>query len=281
MKGRFLTDKLVAEFSAYLKNEEKSQNTTEKYLRDVRMFAAHFRGTEITKEMVIAYKSKLLAEHYAVRSVNSMLASLNSLFTFLGWSDCKVKSMKLQRQIYCPEEKELTKAEYLRLVNTAKRKGKERLNLILQTICGTGIRVSELKYITVEAAKSGKAVVALKGKTRSVFLVKELQKKLLRYATEQNISSGTIFITRNGKPLSRTNIWREMKGLCQEAGVNPQKVFPHNLRHLFARVFYGIEKDIAKLADILGHSSINTTRIYIISTGSEHRKRMENMHLIL
>lgn len=281
MKGRFLTDKLVAEFSAHLKNEEKSQNTTEKYLRDVRMFAAHFRGTEITKEMVIAYKSKLLAEHYAVRSVNSMLASLNSLFTFLGWSDCKVKSMKLQRQIYRPEEKELTKAEYLRLVNIAKRKGKERLSLILQTICGTGIRVSELEYITVEAAKSGKAVVALKGKTRSVFLVKELQKKLLRYATEQNISSGTIFITRNGKPLSRTNIWREMKGLCQEAGVNPQKVFPHNLRHLFARVFYGIEKDIAKLADILGHSSVNTTRIYIISTGSEHRKRMENMHLIL
>ena len=281
MKGQFLTDKLVAEFSAHLKNEEKSKNTTEKYLRDVRMFAAHFRGTEITKEMVIAYKSKLLAKHYAVRSVNSMLASLNSLFTFLGWSDCKVKSMKLQRQIYCPEEKELTKAEYLRLVNTAKRKGKERLNLILQTICGTGIRVSELEYITVEAAKSGKAVVALKGKTRSVFLVKELQKKLLRYATEQNISSGTIFITRNSKPLSRTNIWREMKGLCQEAGVNPQKVFPHNLRHLFARVFYGIEKDIAKLADILGHSSINTTRIYIISTGSEHRKRMENMHLIL
>ena len=281
MKGQFLTDKLVAEFSAHLKNEEKSQNTTEKYLRDVRMFAAHFRGTEITKEMVIAYKSKLLAEHYAVRSVNSMLASLNSLFAFLGWTDCNVKSMKLQRQIYCPEEKELTKAEYLRLVNTAKRKGKERLNLILQTICGTGIRVSELEYITVEAAKSGKAVVALKGKTRSVFLVKELQKKLLRYATEQNISSGTIFITRNGKPLSRTNIWREMKGLCQEAGVNPQKVFPHNLRHLFARVFYGIEKDIAKLADILGHSSINTTRIYIISTGNEHRRQMEHMHLIL
>lgn len=281
MKGRFLTDKLIAEFSAHLKQEEKSQNTTEKYLRDVRMFAAHFRGTEITKEKVIAYKSKLLAEHYAVRSVNSMLASLNSLFAFLGWSDCKVKSMKLQRQIYCPEEKELTKAEYLRLVNAAKRKGKERLSLILQTICGTGIRVSELEYITVEAAKSGKAVVALKGKTRSVFLVKELQKKLLRYATEQNISSGTIFITRNGKPLSRTNIWREMKGLCEQAGVNPQKVFPHNLRHLFARVFYGIEKDIAKLADILGHSSINTTRIYIISTGSEHRKRMEHMHLIL
>ena len=281
MKGQFLTDKLVAEFSAHLKNEEKSQNTTEKYLRDVRMFAAHFRGTEITKEMVIAYKSKLLAEHYAVRSVNSMLASLNSLFTFLGWSDCKVKSMKLQRQIYCPEEKELTKSEYMRLVNAAKQKGNERLNLLIQTICGTGISVSELQYITIEAVKCGEAVVSLKGKTRSVFIVKELQKKLLRYAAEQKITTGAIFITRSGKPMSRTNIWREMKSLCEQAGVNPQKVFPHNLRHLFARTFYGIEKDIAKLADILGHSSINTTRIYIITTGNEHRQRMENMRLII
>ena len=210
-----------------------------------------------------------------------MLASLNSLFSFLNWMDCRVKSIKLQRQIYCPEEKELTKAEYMRLVNTAKQKGNERLNLILQTICGTGIRVSELQYITVEAVKNGEAVVSLKGKTRTVFLVKELKKKLLRYTAEQNISSGSVFITRTGKPISRTNIWREMKGLCEQADVNPQKVFPHNLRHLFARVFYGIEKDIAKLADILGHSSINTTRIYIISTGNEHRRRMENMRLII
>ena len=241
----------------------------------------YLSGAEITKETVIAYKNKLLSENYAVRSMNSMLASLNSLFSFLGWSDCKVKSIKLQRQIYCPEEKELTKAEYMRLVNTAKQKSNERLSLILQTICGTGIRVSELQYITVEAVKRGEAVVSLKGKTRSVFIVKELRKKLLRYAAEQGIQSGSIFITRTGKPISRTNIWREMKGLCEQAGVNPQKVFPHNLRHLFARVFYGIEKDIAKLADILGHSSINTTRIYIISTGNEHRKRMENMRLIL
>ena len=229
----------------------------------------------------LAYKNKLLSENYAVRSINSMLASLNSLFSFLGWTDCRVKSIKLQRQIYCPEEKELTKAEYMRLVNAAKQKGNERLNLILQTICGTGIRVSELQYITVEAVKCGEAVVSLKGKTRSVFIVKELQKKLLRYAAEQGISSGTIFITRTGRTMSRTNIWREMKGLCEQAGVNPQKVFPHNLRHLFARTFYGIEKDIAKLADILGHSSINTTRIYIISTGNEHRRRMEHMRLIL
>ena len=264
-----------------MREEEKSENTIEKYLRDVRAFAEYLSGAEITKETVIAYKNKLLSENYAVRSMNSMLASLNSLFSFLGWSDCKVKSIKLQRQIYCSEEKELTKAEYIRLVHTAKQKGNERLNLILQTICGTGIRVSELQFITVEAVKNGEAVVSLKGKTRSVFIVKELKKKLLRYASEQRITSGTIFITRTGRPMSRTNIWREMKGLCEQAGVNPQKVFPHNLRHLFARVFYGIEKDIAKLADILGHSSINTTRIYIISTGDEHRKRMEHMRLIL
>ena len=281
MKGRILTSEAIKNFKKYLREEEKSENTIEKYMRDVWEFTTYMNGEEITKESVIAYKSNLISENYAVRSINSMLASLNSLFVFLGWMDCRVKSIKLQRQIYCPEEKELTKAEYMRLVNTAKQKGNERLNLILQTICGTGIRVSELQYITMEAVKRGEAVVSLKGKTRSVFLVKELQKKLLRYAAEQGIKSGLIFITRTGKPLSRTNIWREMKSLCESAGVNPQKVFPHNLRHLFARVFYSIEKDIAKLADILGHSSINTTRIYIISTGIEHRKRMENMRLIL
>ena len=281
MKGRILTEKMIEDFSCYLKSEEKSENTVGKYLRDVRTFAEYLGGAEITKETVIAYKNKLISENYAVRSINSMLASLNSLFSFLNWMDCRVKSIKFQRQVYCPEEKELTKAEYMRLVNTAKQKGNERLNLILQTICGTGIRVSELQYITVEAVKNGEAIVSLKGKTRSVFIVKELKKKLLRYAAEQGITSDTIFITRTGRPISRTNIWREMKALCEEADVNPQKVFPHNLRHLFARVFYSIEKDIAKLADILGHSSINTTRIYIISTGDEHRRRMENMRLIL
>ena len=281
MKGRILTETQIAAFAVYLKSEEKSENTIEKYMRDVRAFCAYVGEAEMTKETVIAYKNKLLSENYAARSVNSVLASINSLLSFLGWADLKVKSIKLQRQIYCPEEKELTKAEYIRLVNTAKQKGNERLNLLIQTICGTGIRVSELQYITVEAVKCNEAVVSLKGKTRSVFIVRELQKKLLRYAAEQKISSGAIFITRSGKPMSRTNIWREMKSLCVEAGVNPQKVFPHNLRHLFARTFYGIEKDIAKLADILGHSSINTTRIYIITTGNEHRQRMENMRLII
>ena len=281
MKGKILTSNQIAAFAAYLKSEEKSENTIEKYIRDVRAFAAYMGNVEITKEAVIAYKNKLLSEGYAVRSINSMIASINNLFAFLGWEDLKVKSFKLQQQIYCPEEKELTKAEYMRLVNTAKQKGNERLNLLIQTICGTGIRVSELQYITFEAVKCGEAVVSLKGKTRSVFIVRELQKKLLRYAAEQKIDSGSIFITRTGKPMSRTNIWREMKSLCEQAGVNPQKVFPHNLRHLFARTFYGIEKDIAKLADILGHSSINTTRIYIITTGNEHRQRMENMRLII
>lgn len=278
---RTLTQSKIQDFYTWLKTDEKSENTVDKYIRDVSAFFTFCGRKEITKETVIAYKNKLIADNYAVRSINSMLASINSLFVFLGWADLKVKSIKLQRQIYCPEEKELTKAEYIRLVNAAKQKGNERLNLILQTICGTGIRVSELQYITVEAVKCGEAIVSLKGKTRTIFIVRELQKKLLRYAAEQGISSGTIFITRTGRPLSRTNIWREMKGLCEQAGVNPQKVFPHNLRHLFARVFYGIEKDIAKLADILGHSSINTTRIYIISTGDEHRRRMEYMRLIL
>ena len=280
MKGRFITAKTIAEFKEHLILEERSEITVEKYIRDVKAFAAYAENNEITKETVIAYK-KHLQEAYAVRSVNSMLASINSLFAFLGWHDLKVKSLKLQQQVFCPEDKELTKAEYARLCKTAERKHNKRLNLILQTICGTGIRVSELQYITVEAVKQGEAVVNCKAKTRSVFIVKELKQKLLRYAAEQGVKSGMIFVTRTGKPISRTNIWREMKALCEEANVNPQKVFPHNLRHLFARVFYGIEKDIAKLADILGHSSINTTRIYIISTGTEHRRRMENMRLII
>lgn len=280
MEERILTADIIEDFRKNLELQEKSTSTIEKYIRDVKAFSVYAENSAITKEKVIAYK-KYLRNNYAVRSVNSMLASINSLFNSLEWHDLKVKSLKLQQQVFCPEEKELTKAEYARLCKTAERKHNERLNLILQTICGTGIRVSELQYITVEAAKQGEAVVNCKAKTRSVFIVKELKQKLLRYAAEQNIKSGMIFVTRTGKLISRTNIWREMKALCVEANVNPEKVFPHNLRHLFARVFYGIEKDIAKLADILGHSSINTTRIYIISTGTEHRKRMENMHLII
>lgn len=280
MEERILTADIIENFRKNLELQEKSTSTIEKYIRDVKAFSVYAENAAITKEKVIAYK-KYLGNNYAVRSVNSMLASINSLFSFLGWHDLRVKSLKLQQQVFCPEEKELTKAEYARLCKTAERKHNERLNLILQTICGTGIRVSELQFITVEAVKNGEAIVNCKAKTRAVFIVKELKQKLLRYAAEQNIKSGMIFVTRAGKPISRTNIWREMKALCAEADVNPGKVYPHNLRHLFARVFYGIEKDIAKLADILGHSNINTTRIYIISTGTEHRKKMENMHLII
>ena len=268
-------------FRRYLMTEEKSSATVSKYVRDVCAFLAFLGERKISRECVIDYKKKLITEGYAVRSINSMLASLNCFLDFTDRSDCKVKSLKLQKEIYRSEEKELTKAEYERLCRTAERKGKGRLCMLLQTVCGTGIRVSELPFITVEAVKSGEARVTCKGKTRTVFLVKALRQKLLRYAASKGIRSGCIFITRTGAPLDRTDIWREMKNLCTEAEVNPKKVFPHNLRHLFARVFYSMEKDIAKLADILGHSSINTTRIYIISTGNEHRQRMENMHLIL
>ena len=276
-----MTKECIAEFKGHLVMEERSPATIEKYCRDVTVFSDYAEGRNVTKELVIAYKTKLVNDNYAVRSINSMIASINSLFAFFGWNDLKLKTIKIQQQIFCPEEKELTRQEYERLVRTAQARRNERLCLILQTICGTGIRVSELRFISVEAAVHREATVSCKGKMRSVFIVRDLQKKLLSYAARQGITSGCIFITRGGKPISRTNIWRDMKALCIEADVNPNKVFPHNLRHLFARVFYGIEKDIAKLADILGHSSINTTRIYIISTGMEHRQRMENMRLII
>jgi len=281
MNERILENRQISDFSTYLKSEEKSANTIEKYIRDVRAFLVYANSRTVTKELVIEYKSHLLSKHYATRSINSMLASLNSLFTYLGWADCRVKSIRFQQQVYRSEEKELTKSEYMRLVNTAKQQGNERLSLLLQTICGTGIRVSELQYITVEAVRCGQAVVSLKRKTRTVFIPRKLQNKLLLYITNHGIRTGAIFITRNRKPLSRTSIWHDMKQLCAQAGVNPQKVFPHNLRHLFARIFYSLEKDIAKLADILGHSSINTTRIYIIATGSEHRQCIEHMRLII
>lgn len=280
MEQRKITNQMIAEFERKLRDDEKSELTVEKYLRDVRRFIKFSSGKQIDKGLALAYKAEI-EKDYAVASANSMIASINSFFRFAGWLDLCVKQYKVQRKTFCNEEKELTKAEYIRLCKTAEEQKSERLNLILQTICGTGIRVSELQFITIEAAERGEAIVSCKNKTRTVFIVRELQKKLLLYCKRHGITSGQIFVTKTGKPMSRTNIWREMKNLCKEAGVNPNKVFPHNLRHLFARVFYGIEKDIAKLADILGHSSINTTRIYIITTGTEHRRKMENMRLII
>ena len=275
-----LTEKMVFDFGVYLFENEKSELTIEKYIRDVGFFLRFTGGRETDKAMVLAYKS-YLEQQYAVASANSMIASVNAFLRFLGLTEFQVRQFKVQKQIFRPAQKELSKAEYIRLCRTAEASGNERLSMILQTVCGTGIRISELKFITVKAVKSAGAVVSCKNKTRTVFIVRELQKKLLRYCRKNGIESGAVFVTRTGKPMNRTNVWREMKGLCERAGVDPGKVFPHNLRHLFAKVFYEIEKDIAKLADILGHSSINTTRIYIISTGTEHRSRMEKMGLIL
>ncbi len=278
--ARIITNSMIEDFERYLRLDEKSDNTTKKYLRDVRAFAEFVGSEKIIKAVVMEFKASLV-ESYEVTSANSMIAAVNAFLRFMGWVDCCIKQFRVQKKAFCSEEKELTKAEYIRLVNAAKEKGNERLNLILQTICGTGIRVSELQFITVEAVRKGEAVVSCKNKTRTVFIVRELQKKLLNYIRDKGITMGCIFITKSGKPMSRCNIWREMKALCEQAGVSPNKVFPHNLRHLFARTFYGIEKDIAKLADILGHSSINTTRIYIITTGAEHKRKMENMRLII
>ena len=277
---RILDPKQMQEFEFYLRNEERSVATIEKYMRDVRFFASFVCDAEIDKQKVLDYKGKL-GETYAVSSANSMIAAMNCFLRFCGWHDLCVKQFKMQREVYCSEEKELTRAEYVRLLEAANAKHNERLNLIIQTICGTGIRVSELQYITVEALHNGEAIVNCKGKNRRVFIVPELKKKLLRYVKEQGISTGTVFVTRGGNPVSRHSIWKDMKELCEQANVSPSKVFPHNLRHLFARTFYGIEKDIAKLADILGHASINTTRIYIVTTGAEHKRKMEHMRLII
>ena len=277
---RILDPKQMQEFEFYLRNEERSVATIEKYMRDVRFFASFVCDAEIDKQKVLDYKGKL-GETYAVSSANSMIAAMNCFLRFCGWHDLCVKQFKMQRQVYCSEEKELTRAEYIRLLEAANAKHNERLNLIIQTICGTGIRVSELQYITVEALHNGEAIVNCKGKNRRVFIVPELKKKLLRYVKEQGISTGTVFVTRGGNPVSRHSIWKDMKELCEQANVSPSKVFSHNLRHLFARTFYGIEKDIAKLADILGHASINTTRIYIVTTGAEHKRKMEHMRLII
>lgn len=270
----------IREFEQHLYEEERSRATIEKYLHDVRYFVEYVSGRSVDKQLVLEYKQSL-GESYAVTSANSMIAALNAFLRFCGWYELCIKQFRVQREAYCSEEKELTKAEYLRLLSAAKAENNERLNLILQTICGTGIRVSELSFITVESLHRGEAIVACKGKRRRVFLVADLKKKLLRYAKTQGISSGAVFVTRSGKPLSRSNIWKEMKGLCEKANVSSAKVFPHNLRHLFARTFYGLDKDIAKLADLLGHASINTTRIYIVTTGAEHQRKMEQMKLII
>lgn len=270
---------LVKKFKNYLLNEEKSSATIEKYLHDVTVFMTWLSGAEVSKNVVLEYKN-LLIEKYAPASVNAAISSLNSFFVFNEWFDCKVKTLKIQKQIFSNKEKELTKAEYERLLIAAKQKNNQRLYYLMQTICATGIRVSELKFITVEAVKCGQATINCKGKMRIVILTKNLCKMLKVYIQENNIKSGSVFITKTGKPLDRSNIWTDLKKLCDSAGVARGKVFPHNLRHLFARTYYSIQKDIVRLADILGHSSINTTRIYTKENGEVHRKQLEMLQLL-
>lgn len=273
-------ESMLEDYRVSLCEAEKCPATVEKYIRDVSRFLYFAGGQELTRERVLNYKKMLSEDGYTVRSINSMLSSLNSFFAFTGRPELKVKALKIQREIYCPEEKELSKEEYERLCHAARERNDTKLELIIRTLCGTGIRVSELRFITAEAVRRGEAVVTSKAKTRHVFIVPKLKKRLVHYMNSEGIVSGPVFLTRFGNPVNRIDIWRAMKSLCRAAYVDPEKVFPHNLRHLFARVFYSLEKDIAKLADILGHSSIDTTRIYIVSSGLEHRKRMEKMQLV-
>ena len=270
---------MVNAFATYLRYEEKSRATSEKYVRDVRAFLAYAAGREITRELAIRWKEDLEEKGYAVRSINSMLAALNSFLKFTGKEECRVKPIRVQREAYSREEKELTRSEYFRLLKAAE--GQPQLKLVLETICGTGIRVSELKYITVEAVRCGRAEIHCKGKIRIILVTGKLKKLLLTYARKNHIRTGPIFVTRNGNPLNRSNIWAQMKKLCKAANVSPGKVFPHNLRKLFARTFYRISKDLSKLADVLGHSNVNTTRIYIMTTGTEHMRQMEKMCLVI
>ena len=280
MKRQKLQETMIPPYETALREAEKSAATIEKYLRHVRQFVAHDAGRKIDKALMLEYKMRL-EKLYAPSTANAALAAVNGFLRFWGFESCGVKPFKVQKKLYCPEERELSREEYIRLVKAAKEKSSERLALLLESICATGIRVSELPYITVEAVAQGEAVVHCKGKTRTVFLPAALQKKLRRYMQSQKIQSGPVFVTRTGKPMNRSNIWREMKALCERAQVAPSKVFPHSLRHLFARTFYSIDHDVAKLADLLGHSNINTTRIYIITTGAEHRRKMETMRLVI
>lgn len=276
-----LNRKNIETYLQYLREQEKSAGTLEKYKRELYELLSFLSGKNESKEELISWKAQL-EQKYRPAGVNGRLVAANGFFSFFGRYDLRMKLLRIQKEIFAKEEKELTKGEYIRLVQAAERKGNMRLSLVIQTICATGIRVSELQYITVESLKKGRAEVNCKGKRRVIFLPMDLLRKLKNYAKEKGISTGVIFCTRTGCPLNRCNIWSDMKKLCRDAQVNPQKVFPHNLRHLFARTFYSLEKDIAKLADLLGHSNIETTRIYINGkwTGTPRKIRKDEASYI-
>ena len=280
MYEHILTEERIAAYGRDLATEERSHGTIENYLRHVRIFAAWLNGVPVTKEQTASWKEYLLSQGYAPTTINSMLAALNGLFRFLGWDECRVKFLKVQRRLFRDAGRELTRPEYEHLLETAKERGQDRLVLLMEAICATGIRVSEVRYITVEAAQRGRAEISLKGKIRTILLPRKLCRKLLKYAKKNKTVSGEIFLTRNGTSLSRRQIWAELKHLCKYAGVEPSKVFPHNLRHLFATIFYKACKDIVRLADVLGHSSIETTRIYLVTSGTEHIRQLERLGLV-
>lgn len=280
MNQRKLTEENIASFRRHLREEEQSCGTQEKYVRDLQAFWVFLGERNVAREIVAEWKEKLAADGYRPVTINSMLAAVHAFFQFAGWNDCRVKYLKLQRQLFRDSSRELTKQEYDRLLTAARASGRERLALVMETMGATGIRVSEVKYITVEALNTGRADIALKGKIRTILLPGKLCHKLQKYARHKKIAAGEIFLTKGGGSLSRKQIWAEMKSLCKQAGVEPSKVFPHNLRHLFATAFYRICKDMAKLADVLGHSSIETTRIYLISSGTEHSRQLDRLKLI-
>ncbi len=280
MSGHILTMNQLVLFQQHMAGEEREQSTIEKYIREVSFFQTWLTGRQVTTEIVASWKSYLRTEGYQPETINAKLSALNKFFKFMGWQEYCTKYLKIQRKLFRGTEKELTKEEYIRLLETANSGGKMRLALLIETICATGIRVSEVKYITAEAVERGRADIALKGKIRTIMLPGKLCRKLQKYARKQKITSGEIFLTRSGKGISRRQIWAEMKALCRKANVASSKVFPHNLRHLFARTFYRACRDVAKLADVLGHSSVETTRIYLISTGVEHARQLERLGLI-
>ena len=275
-----LTEQAFDQFEDYLRHDEREESTIEAYLRSLTRFAEWADGRSVTKELAMEWKTALAESGYRPISVNAMLAAVNKFFICMGREDCKVKYLKLQRQMFRKSEKDLSKEEYQRLVQAAHEKGDLRMELILETICATGIRVGELKYITVEAVRAGVAEIALKGKIRTILLPHRLCRKLQKYAKQQKIASGKIFLTQDGLPVSRQSIWTRMKALCEAAGVERSKVFPHNLRSLFARSFYGSCHDVVRLADVLGHSSIETTRIYLMSTGKEYLRQLDKLGLV-
>ena len=280
MNEHTLTAEQIGAYGRHLFSEDRAPGTREKYLRDIRAFARWLADRPADRELSAGWKEHLLAQGYAPATINSMLAAVNGLFRFLGWEDCRMKFLKVQRRLFRDKDRDLSREEYIRLLDAARGLGRDRLALIMETICATGIRVSEVRHITVEAARRGRTEITSKGKVRVILLPNKLCRKLLKYAQKQKTASGELFLTGNGKPLTRRQIWAEMKRLCRWAGVAESKVYPHNLRHLFATAFYRASRDIAKLADVLGHSSIETTRIYLISTGAEHQRQLDRLGLV-